>query len=218
MIPRRLIRTVPSTTAAEVEGFWQRSCDLHHDWDHVTFRDPIDTALFPITAEHWAACANGAQMAGLIRLEALLNLGGFYLDSDLELFRPLDDLAEMGAVGCWEDSRTVPDLFLAAEPGHPAIAACLDLALDRLHGDGRTWRDDGGAWSTGPGVTTTVLPGRDDVTLLDPDAFCAVHWSYKGPHIPNYELRRRTPHARGRHWWRGSWLPDHQRPRQYTSA
>lgn len=217
MIPRRLIRSVPAHTTDEVERFWRTACELHPDWEHITFRDPVDTALFPETADSWADCDSGAQKAGLIRLEALWTLGGFWVDSDLELFRPLDDLRDLGAVGCWEDANTVPDLFIGAEAGHPAIRACLDLALDRLHGDGNHWTNDRHAWSTGPGVTTTVLPGRGDVTLLPPSAFCPVHWSHRGRHITNAEVLARHPDCRGRHWWRGSWLPDDKRPKQYPS-
>lgn len=217
-IPPILVRSVPARTTAEVERFWRQACDLHPGWVHITYRDPVDTAMFPITSDSWSACSSGAQMAGLIRLEALWNHGGVWLDSDLELFRPLDDLRALGAVGCWEDDRTVPDLFLAAEAGHPAIGACLDLALARLHGNGRTWRDDRHAWSTGPGVTTAVLPDRDDVTLLPPEAFCPVHWSYKGDPISNAEVLERLPDCRGRHHWRASWLPKDKRPKQYPST
>lgn len=218
MIQQTLIRVVPAQTSAEAERFWSGACELHPTWDHLTLRDPIDSALFPLTSPYWHLAQNGAQFAGLVRLEAIYTAGGFYLDSDLELFGPLDDLCEHRAVGCWEDSETVPDLFMAAEAGHPAIAACIDLAIERISGPEGHWRTGNGAWSTGPGVTTTILPDRDDVTLLDPCAFTGVHWSYKGPHIDNDEMRRRCPDARGRHWWRASWLDERQQPKQYPSS
>jgi hypothetical protein len=83
MIPRRLIRTVPEQTVDEVEGFWSRVVELHPGWEHVTYRDPIDAALFPVTSPLWGRCRSGAQRAGLIRLEALARVGGIYLDSDV---------------------------------------------------------------------------------------------------------------------------------------
>jgi hypothetical protein len=54
MIPRRLIRSVPTETSDEVEGFWKLAVDLHPNWEHVTLRDPIDTGGFPITGGLWA--------------------------------------------------------------------------------------------------------------------------------------------------------------------
>ena len=92
MIPARLIRTIPTVASDEAEGFWRGACELHPHWDYMTLRDPVDPTKFPLTSAHWGACKSGAQMAGLIRLEALWHWGGIYLDSDVEVFRPLDCL------------------------------------------------------------------------------------------------------------------------------
>lgn len=204
MIPPRLIRTVPATTTDEVESFWAGACDMHPDWDHVTLRDPIDTALFPVTSPYWSRCVSGAQLAGLVRLEALLTLGGVYLDSDCEVYRPMDALLGVKAFAGWEDAQTVPDAVLGAEAGHPAINACLNLALVRLGSGDEDWRTGRGAWATGPGVTTTVLPGRLDVLLLPPGSLYPYHYTEKD--------RRHEDHATASPWaflahhWNGSWL------------
>lgn len=210
-IPRRLIRTVPEVSSPEVEAYWETAKALHPDWDHVTFRDPIDPERFPISSPHWDKCSSGAQLAGLIRLEALYSLGGFYIDSDLELFRSLEELCSASCVAGWEDENTIPDLFIAARPCHPAIKECLDLAIQRLYSTSRDWRDDNGAWSTGPGVLTTLLPGREDVLLLSPDAFCPVHYTKKRTPVKNQDIIKSKPWCFGRHWWNASWLPEDQR-------
>lgn len=205
MIPRRLVRTVPAATTEQVERWWATACALHPDWEHVTHRDPIDPALFPFTSDDWPRCTTGAQLAGLIRLEDLYHSGGCYIDSDVELYRPLDPLLGLGCFAAWEDADVVPDAVLGAEAGHPAIAACIDLALDRLRSNSPDWRTGPGAWGTGPGVTTTILPGRDDVTLLGTEAFFPYHYS---------ELHRRTddhaanPATYGAHHWHGSWVKE----------
>lgn len=201
-IPRRIIRVVPERTTAQVEGFWAHICDLHPGWEHLTLRDPLDPAQFPATAHVWAQAASGAQFAGLIRLEALRAFGGVYLDSDMELFRPLDPLLELGAFAGIEDGRVVPDAVLGAEPGHPAIDACLQLAVERIRSSSTDWVDGNGAWSTGPGVTTTVLPGRPDVTILPREAFYPIgYWEKEliAGFVPG-------PATYGMHWWEASWL------------
>ena len=208
MIPPRLIRTIPAEVPTETEHLWDQACALHPDWDHVTFREPIDPDWFPYTGHLWPLCQNGAQKAGLIRLEVLLHGGGVYIDSDVELYRPLDSLCSLRAFAAWEDAEVVPDAVIGAEPDHPAIRACLHLAIDRLQSGSDNWRTGSGAWATGPGVTTTVLPGRDDVALLPPAAFYPYHYTERH--------RRHEPHGEapwvfGCHHWAASWLPEEAR-------
>lgn len=201
MIPRLLHRTVPAETPRQTEACWQTAVDLHPGWEHRTWRDPLDPADFPTTSPHWHRCTTGAQLAGLVRLEVLCRFGGVYLDSDVELFRSLDPLVGVSAFAGWEDANVVPDAVLGAEPDHPAIAACLDLALRRLCSTSDDWRTGNGAWSTGPGVTTTLLPGRCDVLLLPPGSFYEIHYTEKarlGEAPMPWEL--------GRHHWAASWL------------
>lgn len=201
MIPKRIIRTVPTETSEQVERWWQHVEDLHPLWETVTYRDPIGPDLFPITSPLWTRCQNGAQLAGLIRLEALL-AGGIYLDSDIQLFRALDPLAHCSAFAGWEDANTVPDAVIGATRNHPAIRTCLALALERLLSDSTDWRTGNGAWSTGPGVTTTTLPGRADVLLLPPACFYPIHYSAKDT-IRDYTPE---PFTFGIHHWHASWL------------
>lgn len=204
MIPRRLIRTVPTETSDEVEGFWAAAIDLHPEWDHVTLRDPLDPSQFPRTSPHWPRCSSGAQLAGLVRLEAVWTHGGVYIDSDVECYRPMDDLLVLGCFAGWEDDQTVPDAVFGATAGHPALDACLELAIGRLYSDSADWRDGAGAWSTGPGVFTAVLPNRDDVTLFGPDAFYPYHYTERDRRHEDH--RSRVPTAYAAHHWHGSWL------------
>lgn len=205
MIPPRLVRTIPAKVPAETEQMWEQACALHPDWDHVTYREPIDPAWFPFTSHLWALCQNGAQKAGLIRLEALLHAGGIYIDSDVELYRPLDPLTSLRAFAAWEDPSTVPDAVLGAEPGHPAIQKCIALATAEIQNpDNQGWRF---AWITGPGVTTAVLPGRDDVLLLPPASFYPYHYTERHRRHDDH----RSPWTFGAHHWAASWLPEEAR-------
>lgn len=195
-IPRVLHRTVPEKTSDEVETFWRRAVELHPSWVAHTWRDPLDPADWPETGDLWERCSSGAQRAGLIRLEALWRYGGIYIDSDVELYRPLDPLLDVGGFAAWEDAKVVPDAVLGARPGHPALAVMLEAAR-------RAILAGAGAWKSGPGVTTSVLPGRPDWLLLPPASFYPYHYTEK--HRRHEDHATANPFAFGAHHWHHSW-------------
>lgn len=202
MIPRRLVRTVPAEASRQAEDFWAGFKKLHPGWEFVTWRDPVPEEWFPASAALWGHCTTGAQRAGLLRLEDLALRGGVYVDSDVESLRSLEPLLGVGCFAGWEDARVVPDAVLGAEAGHPAVLSCLSRALGVVAGGG-------GAWESGPGVTTAVLPGRDDVLLLPPGSLYPVH--YREKHLLRDGGPADTPWAFCQHWWAGSWLTPAQR-------
>lgn len=170
MIPRRLVRTVPTETTDEVERFWVHACDLHPDWEHVTLRDPVDRSGFPLTAHLWDSCESGAQLADLIRAEDLLHRGGIYIDSDMEVFRSFDPLTGLDGFAGWDCVDYIPNAIMGFRPGHPAIAKVVELAVERHHL---------GTWPAGVGVTTEVFKGRDDMALFPPGSFYPIFWRHR---------------------------------------
>lgn len=200
-IPRILHRTVPETPDPVADGWWAMFEEMHPDWELVTHRDPLDPAEWPETSDLWAACSSGAQLADLIRLEALWRWGGVYVDSDVQPLRPLDSLLAVSAFAGYEDRNSVPNAVLGASAGHPAIRACLDLIRTRIPGP---------TWEAGPGVTTEVFRGRSDVVLLPPEALYPVHYKDKALHLGSFDPACH-PWAFTLHHWAGSWLPENKR-------
>lgn len=199
MIPRRLVRTVPTASPPRAEEFWARFAEIHPGWEMVTWRDPVPEEWFPASSPLWPHCSSGAQRAGLLRLEDLALRGGVYVDSDVEPFRSLEPLLGVAAFAGWEDARVVPDAVLGAEAGHGAVLACLSRALGVVAGGG-------GAWESGPGATTAVLPGRSDVLLLPPGSLYQIHYREK------HRLGEAAlPWEFVRHHWAGSWLTPAQK-------
>ena len=194
-IPKILHRIVPINTVAQAEQWWNEFGRLHQDWELMTHRDPLDPADWPETSPYWGQCTSGAQMAGLLRLECLLKFGGIYVDQDFEPYRSFEPLLGLSCFAGWEDSKCVPDALIGASKGHPAIRDCLDLALSRM---------PGGAWETGPGVTTTVLPNRPDVLLFPPGTFYPYHYLDK-EQKRNDNHKAQQPWALAAHHWWHSW-------------
>jgi hypothetical protein len=200
-IPRILHRTVPAQTPEQVEQWWEMFRAMHPTWDLRTYRDPIDPADWPLTGDLFDKCGSGAQKAGLIRLEALYTHGGVYVDSDVEPVRPLDPLLELRAFAGWEDENVVPDAILGCEPEHPAFKVMLTKARAAI---------EAGAdpWTSGPGVTTSTLPRRNDVLLLPPGSFYPVHYREK----TRLGTRNDLPWVFAEHKWHHSWDPKKQAP------
>lgn len=199
-IPRILHRTVPEVTSDEVEGWWARFGELHPGWELRTYREPIDPADWPLTGDLFDRCQNGAQKAGLIRLECLFTHGGVYVDSDVEPFRSLEPLLDVQAFAGWEDETTVPDAVLGCRPEHPAWREMIDKARSSIEASGDAWR-------SGPGVTTATLPGRSDVLCLPPGAFYPYHYLEKNKR----STADSAPFAFMAHHWHHSWGTEAQK-------
>lgn len=191
MIPAVLHRTVPAIASDDAEYHWSVAGELHPGWDLFEWRDPLDPADFPLTSPHWWRCGSGAQFAGLIRLEVLHRYGGFYLDSDFELYRPLHPLRGAGLVAAWQDAGIIPDAFLAATPQHPCVAAAIELAISRL---------DIGAHASGPDVITELWP-QHGALLLPPQSIYPYHYTEKSRRREDH--RAANPWAFGAHHWAG---------------
>ena len=186
---------MPAGTTVETEQLWDIACDLHPGWEHVTWRDPINPEMFPLTSPFWADCESGAQLADLVRVEDLFHRGGWYIDSDVWCLKPFDDLCALDAVAGWEDHSYIPNAVLGFTPGHPALKQVIDLAVAR--------RFDG-TWNAGVGVTTEVF--SIGVTLLPPGAFYPLHW--KQAHTQRVDWQQvadRNPWSYCIHKYAASW-------------
>jgi mannosyltransferase OCH1-like enzyme len=61
-----------------------------------------------------------------VRLYAIYNYGGIYMDTDVEVIRPLDEFLRLGAFTGFEDGENVPTGIIAGEMGCPAIRDLLE--------------------------------------------------------------------------------------------
>lgn len=213
-IPHRIIRVIPANPGVEVEGWWHRFAELHPGWDMRTVVDPIDPMDWPLLGRWHHLATSGAQLAGMVRLEAVHRWGGWYMDSDMEPVRHLGPLQHPGRVVIGtEDGIHLTDAAFGAPPRHPAIRAVIDH-VDQLYRDalGDTEGRLPGAQATGPLATTVVLGRRaappqglgdpGDVVVLPREAFYP--YSYTEKHRAG-EDHASNPGVYAIHRWHFSW-------------
>lgn len=196
MIPRILHRVVPEHTSPEVEDYWRRFAEMHPGWELRTWRDPLDPSDFEL-GDLFGRCRSGAQLADLVRLEVLFRHGGIYVDSDCEPWRSLEPLRVLGFFIGTENGKLLTNAVLGAEPGHPALRACIDTVVAERRVDLHAQAHE----ATGPFLVSAVLGDRHDVTVLPPECF----YPYKGRR-PADPAGVATRHTYVVHHWAGSWL------------
>lgn len=114
---------------------WKKYCSDYEiiEWNEQNF----DLDNYPYAKEA-AIAKKWAFVTDVVRLYALYNYGGIYMDSDVEVLKPLDDILKYHAVSGFQDKDYVPTGLIASEKGHLFIKELLDEYND-LHfikGDG----------------------------------------------------------------------------------
>ena len=109
---------------------WKRFCP---DWQIIEWNEDS----FDIGSTEWTKQAyenkKYAFVSDYVRLKALQEMGGVYLDTDVQLFKPLDSfLKHEGFVG-FENKTSVATCVIAARAGHPVIESWLQWYQGRAY-------------------------------------------------------------------------------------
>ena len=114
---------------------WKRLCPDYEiiEWNEVNF----DLGRYPYL--QWCYDrGKWAFISDFARLIILKEQGGIYLDTDVELLRPLDGLLEYGAFMSFENNTYInTGIGLGSEPAHPVLDVLLQPYLEmEPDGDG----------------------------------------------------------------------------------
>ena len=158
-----------------------------------------DLKRFPLEQSPWVKEAFEARKyafaADYIRLHALYEYGGIYLDSDVEVRRPFGELLNLPFLLGFERNGSIEGGIMGAEPHAPWVKACLD------HYRGRHFiREDGS-------MDMTELPKVLDARLkeFDMDRSLILPWDYLTACSPHTEPAV-TGNTRTIHHFYGGWL------------
>ena len=104
------------------------------DWEYKLWNeDNFDVNMVPYTKEAYEA-KKYAFVSDYVRLWALCNEGGLYLDTDVMVFKPFDDLLEYGAFAGFEGSKYLPvgTCVMASQPNGSWVSEMLE-AYENKH-------------------------------------------------------------------------------------
>lgn len=102
---------------------WKKYCPDYEikEWNE----DNFDLDMYPYAREAYDN-RKFAFVTDIVRLYALLNEGGIYMDTDVEVLKPLDSLLKFEAVSGFEADVRIPTGLMACQKGQPLFQELLD--------------------------------------------------------------------------------------------
>jgi FkbM family methyltransferase len=139
--------------------------ELHPGWKFIIWQESDDRAAY-VLSKYWDRANSPQQLANLISLEAVLQHGGFYVDSSISLRKNLDALRSYSFVIASQDGSELCTKFFGAVAQHPALKHLVDeLATREID-----WTLPDSA-TTGSKFVTREIKWRDDVTVIPRETF-----------------------------------------------
>ena len=102
---------------------WKKFCPDYEikEWNE----DNFDLDMYPYAREAYDN-RKFAFVTDIVRLYALLKEGGIYMDTDVEVLKPLDSLLQYEAVSGFEAEARIPTGLMACRDSHPLFQELLD--------------------------------------------------------------------------------------------
>lgn len=192
---------------------WKKYCGDYRvmEWNEKEF----DLASSPLYVQQAYDAGKWAFVTDYVRLKALTEYGGVYLDTDVELVKPLDDFLGCQAFVGFETAQNVSTGTMACEKGFPLFKEFLS------HYDEITFLNPDGTLNVTTNVETVtgickqhgLKPDGayqviDGLTIYPSDVFSPVDFESK--------RLRRTRNTVAIHWFSGSWYTEEEtRHRQF---
>ena len=158
------------------------------EWNEGTFdvhANPFTRRMYEL--KKWAFVADYA------RFTILEKHGGWYLDTDMLIVKPLDGLSKHDVVLGEESPGMVNAAAMGARAGHPYIKACRQF-----------YDDNPDVFITVPRTMTKVLSSfasDTSILVLPPIAF----YPYTQENIASFDPKALTNKTYGVHLWNYSW-------------
>lgn len=171
--------------------------------------DNFDLDLYPYAREAYDQ-RKFAFVTDVVRLFALYTEGGIYMDTDVEVIRPLDALLNYKAVSGFESDTQIPTGLIASQAGLPILKELLAdyIGLHFIKADGTLDLTTNVVRITKIFNMYGFVPNNQqqtikDFTLLPKDFLCPKDFVSKKVHITSNTLCI--------HHFDGSWISSHDK-------
>ena len=189
---------------------WQTYCPDYEikRWDETNFDLNYNNYVREAyEAKKWAFVTD------VVRLYALVNYGGIYMDTDVEVLKPLDEFLQYEAFSGFESKTQILTGIMASQKGQKMFTEFLS-EYDGIHfikSDGTYDLTTNVSRITNACVKYGFIPNNQKqtihgFTLFPKDYFC--------PKDQETRIMEITDHTHTIHHFDGSWLSNEQRLRQ----
>jgi len=186
---------------------WKKYCPDYEiiEWNENNF----DININAYTKEAYEN-KKWAFVSDVARLYALVNVGGIYMDTDVELTKPLDGLLKHEAFSGFESETRIPTGIMGCMKGQKLFVELLNYYNDK-----HFIKEDGSLDTTTNVVIITDIVKKyglnqnntfqtvNGFTLFPNDYFCPKNWETRELNI--------TENTHCIHHFDGSWLSDEDR-------
>ena len=181
---------------------WKKYCPDYEiiQWNETNFE--LSTA--PLYVRQAYEAKKWAFVTDYVRLYVLVKYGGVYMDTDVEVIKPLDSFLKHNAFSGFEDEKNIPTGIMACEKDFKLFSELLHYYDDALF-----FNDDGSiSYVTNVTIITEacIKKGlKQNNTLQDIDGFVLYPKEYFCP--KNYLTDRveKTNNTFTIHWFASSW-------------
>jgi mannosyltransferase OCH1-like enzyme len=166
---------------------WRRPGWSLRQWSGPEELYPLRNQAIYDAADRIAPNHAGQLRSDVLRYEILLRYGGVYVDHDVELLKPIDELLDVQAFAAWEvPASWINQAVLGAVPGHPLLEALVAGLPESLERAGR--RRLRPAVLSGPQFLTRTVnrDGPFDLTVYPKAWFYPYLWSEIDRHGPDH--------------------------------
>lgn len=195
---------------------WEKYCP---DYEMIEWNeDNFNIASAPLFVRQAYEAKKWAFVTDYVRLWAMVNYGGIYMDTDVEVIKPLEPYLRHKAFSGFENETDIPTGIMACEKSFPLFREFLDYYTDV------SLLDDSGnvKYITNVTIMTKICVEKglkqdnkeqiiEEFVLYPRDYFCPI--DYKTNRL------KKTKNTVTIHWFAGSWQEQSfkEKHRQFVS-
>lgn len=183
---------------------WKKYCPDYEiiEWNE----DNFDISSAPLYVRQAYEAKKWAFVSDYVRLHAMVKYGGVYMDTDVELLKPIDNFLHHHAFSGFEDDIHVPTGIMGCEKNYTLFRKFLQ------HYDNECFLLPSGEYNmlTNVFIITSTLQKSGLIpnnSYQEIDGFALYPKDYFCPYENNEGRLKITHNTVAIHWFTGSWLP-----------